>query len=55
MKGDLTECQDIRRGEGGMGWKSAVSKCKLLHIAWINNKILLDSTGNYIRYPMIKS
>ena len=30
-----------------------VSKCKLLHIGWINNKVLLYSTGNCIQYPMI--
>ena len=22
-------------------------------IEWINSKVLLDSTGNYIRYPVI--
>ena len=27
--------------------------CKLLYIAWINNKVLLYSTGNYIQYPVI--
>ena len=28
-------------------------RCKLLYIEWINNKVLLYSTGNYIQYPMI--
>ena len=27
--------------------------CKLLYIDWINNKFLLNSTENYIQYPMI--
>ena len=27
--------------------------CKLLYIGLINNKILLDSTGNYIQYLVI--
>ena len=27
---------------------------KLLHIGWINNKVLLYSTGNCIQYPVIK-
>ena len=45
-----------RREEGGWerdgvgGW---VSRCKLLYIEWINNKILLYSTENYIQYAMI--
>ena len=26
---------------------------KLLSIGWINNKVLLYSTGNYIQYPVI--
>ena len=36
-----------------MEWESGISRCKLLYIEWINNKVLLDSTGNYIQYPMI--
>ena len=28
-------------------------RCKLLYIVWINNKILLYNTGNYIQYPVI--
>ena len=31
----------------GEGW---ISRCKLLYIKWIKNKVLLYSTGNYIRY-----
>ena len=27
--------------------------CELLHLEWINNKVLIDSTGNCIQYPMI--
>ena len=30
-----------------------ISRCKLLYIEWINNKVLLYSTGNYIKYPVI--
>lgn len=26
-----------------------------LHVEWINNKVLLNSTGNYIYYPMINN
>ena len=39
------------QGEGGgsgMGWEIGVSRCKLLHLEWISNEILLYSTGNYI-------
>ena len=38
---------------GRDGVESWVSRCKLLYIAWINNKVLLYSTGNYIQYPVI--
>ena len=41
----------IARGEGGggqMDWEFGVSRCKLLHIEWINNKVLLYGTGNYV-------
>ena len=30
-----------------------ISKCKLLCIQWIKNKVLLHSTRNYIQYPII--
>ena len=30
-----------------------VSRCKLLHIGQINNKLLLYSTGDYSQYPLI--
>ena len=30
-----------------------VSRCKLLYIEWINNKLLLHSTENYSQYHMI--
>ena len=39
---------------GRMDWEFGVSRCKLLDIEWINNKVLLYSTGNYIQYPLIK-
>ena len=35
----------------GMDWEFGISK--LLCIEWINNKVLLYSTGNYIEYSMI--
>ena len=38
---------------GGMDWELGVSRCKLLYIGWINNKVLLYSRGNYIQYPVI--
>ena len=36
--------------EGGMGCEFGISRCKLLilYIEWINNKVLLYSTENYI-------
>ena len=43
----------VRRGGGRMHWEFGVSRCKLFYIGCINNKVLLDSTGNYIQYPVI--
>ena len=34
--------------EGGDGLGVGVNRCKLLHLEWISNDILLYSTGNYI-------
>ena len=36
-----------------MDLEFGVSRCKLLYIEWINNKVLLYSTGNHIQYPAI--
>ena len=41
------------RGGRGMDWEFGVSRCKLVYIEWINNKVLRYSTGNYIQYPVI--
>ena len=40
-------CQE---GGGGRGrdWEFGVSRCKLLHLEWISNEILLYSPRNYI-------
>ena len=39
----------VAKGEGG------ICSYNLLSIEWINNKVLLYSTGNYIQYPVINS
>ena len=36
-----------------MDWESGVGRCRLLHLEWINNEVLMYSTGNYTQYPVI--
>ena len=46
----------VAKGEGRRGrkdWEFGISRCKLLYREWINNKVLLYSTGNCIQYPVI--
>ena len=46
----------VAKGEtGGRGknWEFGISRCKLLYIGWINNKVLLYSTGNLTQYSVI--
>ena len=53
---DIEDRLVVAKGEGvggGMEWEAGVSRCKLLYIEWINNKVLLYSTENYIQYPMV--
>ena len=45
-------CQGVGVG-WGMEWEVGVSRCKLLYIEWLDNKILLYNTKNYIQYLMI--
>ena len=36
-------------GESGMDWKFGVCRCKLLHLEWISNEVLLYCTSNYVQ------
>ena len=45
-------CQGGEAGSG-MVLESGVSRCKLLHLEWISNEVLLYSTGNYMQYLVI--
>ena len=42
------------QGGSGMGGEFGVGRRKLLYLEWINNKVLLYSTGNYIQSLGIK-
>ena len=44
---DIQNRPVVAKGEVG------ICSYNLLSIEWINNKVLLYSTGNYIQYPMI--
>ena len=46
----------VAKGEGfgrGLRREVGVSRCKLLHMGWINKKGLPSSTENYVPYPII--
>ena len=47
----------VAKGEEGgseMDWEFGVNRCKLLHLEWISNKVLLYSTENYIQSLVIE-
>ena len=44
-------CQE---GGSGMDWEFGVCRCKLVHLEWISNDVLLHGTGNYIQSLVIK-
>ena len=37
-------------GRGGKDWEFGISRCKLLFIGWITNKVLLYNTDDCIQY-----
>ena len=41
-------------GEGWIGRLGLADANYFIYIEWINDKVLLYSTGNYIQYPVIK-
>ena len=46
----VAEGQGVREG---IKWEMGISRRKLLYREWVNNKVLLYSTRNYIQYPVI--
>ena len=41
-----------RKVEGSRMYEEfGVSRCKLLHLEWISNEVLLYSSGNYFQSP----
>ena len=42
-----------KAGGRGKDWELGISRCKLVYVGWINDKVLLYTTGNYIQYPVI--
>ena len=40
-------------GGGGMDYEVGISRCKLVYIEWVDNKVLLYGTGNSTQYPVI--
>ena len=46
----------VAKGEGDgrrLDWDFGFSRCKLVYTEWVNNKVLLYSTGNCSQYPVI--
>ena len=41
-------------GGSGMDREFGVGRCKLLHLEWISNEVLMYSTGNYIQSLVIE-
>ena len=52
---DVENRLDVAKWEGygeRMDWGSVISRCKLLYIERIENKVLKCDTGNSIQYPV---
>ena len=46
-------CGCQRKVGRGKNWGFGTSRCKLLYVWCINNRVLLYSSGNYIQYPVV--
>ena len=49
----LVAAKGEERGSG-MDGEFGVRRCKLFHLEWISNEVLLYSTGNYSQSPGIE-
>ena len=45
-------CQGEKGSGREMEWGFRINISNVLHIGWINNNVLLYSTGNYIQYSI---
>ena len=46
----------VAKGEGvggGLEWEVGVSRCKLLHVEWIDDGVLLCNTENNFQCPVM--
>ena len=49
---DMESRLAVARGEewgSGIDGEFGISRCKLLHLEWVSNEVLLYNTGNYIQ------
>ena len=46
-------CQGGKVGEERLDWEFGAVKCKLFYLDWINNKVLMYNSGDYIQYSVI--
>ena len=53
LQNRLTDTENRLVVEGRMDWELGISRCKLLYIEWIGQKVLLYRTGSYIQYPVL--
>ena len=53
MSDSQTQRTDLWSLRGGHSREFGISRCKLLYIEQIHNKVLLCRTGSYIQLPMI--
>ena len=51
---DMERRLGCQGGGSEMDWEFGVSRCKLLHLGWISNEVLLHSIGNYIQSLIIE-
>ena len=42
-----------KNGRRGIDWEFEVGRFEVLHFEWINSRVLLFSTGNFIQSPGI--
>ena len=52
--GGQTCCQRGDGGGNGLDGEYGIGKCKLFHLEWLHNEVLLYSIGNYIQCPRIE-
>ena len=54
FKDDSKRLPRVKKGRRGIDWEFGAGSCKLLHLEWINNKVLLYTQETINKFNILR-